>query len=82
LSPARKTWLASRSVALKVMADNGADVYINGKKFLSDAASNHDALYWNNQVNVAGTNTAFITGKTPRPSVSLGLGMWKIVIAE
>ena len=45
------------------MADNGADVYINGKKLLSDAGSNHDVAYWNNLVTVAGSNTAFVSGK-------------------
>ena len=63
LSAARKTWLAGQSLALKVLADNGADVYLNGVKLVSDAFSNHDPAYWNNQVSVAGNNAAFVQGE-------------------
>ena len=62
LSSTRKTWLSGLSVQLKVLADNGADVYLNGVRLLADAANNHDVVYWNNITNVAGSNTAFKTG--------------------
>lgn len=63
LSAARLAWLRTQaSVALKVAADNGADVYLNGVKLSSDSAANHDVLYWNNVVNVPGTSPAFVQG--------------------
>lgn len=45
-----------------MLADNGADVFINGVKFLQDSASDHDPVYWNNVVPVNGTNTTFVAG--------------------
>jgi hypothetical protein len=56
--------LRQQQLQLKVLADNGADVYINGVKFLQDYASDHDPVYWNNIVPVNGTNTAFVAGAT------------------
>jgi hypothetical protein len=45
-----------------VLADNAADVWINGVKFLSDAANDHEPMYWNNIINIAGSNAAFVEG--------------------
>lgn len=45
------------------MADNGADVYLNGAKLLADSAANHNPKYWNNQVPVPGNHTAFKQGE-------------------
>lgn len=63
LSPARLTWLRQQQLQLKVLADNGADVYINGVRLLADAASNHNPVYWNNIISVAGSNAAFVSGE-------------------
>ena len=38
-------------------------VFLNGASLLSDVAANHDPVYWNNLVNVAGTNAAFVSGE-------------------
>ena len=62
LSPARKAWLSSQSLSLKVLADNAADVWINGVKLLSDAVNDHEPVYWNNIISVAGNNAVFIEG--------------------
>ena len=70
LSAARKAWLASGgaggspiALTLKVLADNGADVYLNGQQLLADSTANHNPLYWNNPaVAVAGNHAAFVTG--------------------
>lgn len=72
LSATRLTWLRQQSLRLKVLADNGADVYINGMSLLQDAASNHDPVYWNNDVSVPGTSTAFVQGEHMSLSMSHG----------
>lgn len=62
LSATRLTWLRQQQLRLKVLADNGADVYINGVKLLQDSGSNHNPVYWNNIIPIAGNNTAFTSG--------------------
>jgi hypothetical protein len=49
--------------ALQVLADNGAEVYLNGVRLLNDAAADHNPVYWNNVVSMAGTNSAFMSGE-------------------
>lgn len=45
LSPARYQWLSGLAdLNLYVMADNGADVFINGVRVLADAAANHNPV--------------------------------------
>ncbi len=66
LSATRKMWLANvvnRNLALKVLSDNGADVYLNGFRLLADATNNHDPFYWNNEVALAGNHAAFVQGE-------------------
>lgn len=72
LSAARRTWLSSLSLSLKVLADNGADVYLNGVKLVADSASNHDVLYWNNVVTVLGSSANIKQGASPAMSVTSG----------
>lgn len=62
LSAARHAWLDQQQLLLKVMADNGADVYINGVRLLADASANHNPQYWNDIVAVPGNHTAFVNG--------------------
>ena len=63
VSATRLTWLRQQQLQLKVLADNGADVYLNGVRLLADAASDHDPMYWNKVVNVFGNNSAFVSGE-------------------
>jgi hypothetical protein len=63
LSATRLAWLRQQALTLKVMADNGADVFLNGVSLLADATANHNPVYWNNLISVAGTNTAFVSGE-------------------
>jgi len=49
------------ALQLKVMSDNGADVFINGLQVLADAASNHDPIYYNSVVNLV--SSSFVSGK-------------------
>lgn len=60
LSPSRYQWLSGVALQLKVMSDNGADVFINGAQVLEDAASNHDPVYWNSVVNLL--SSSFVSG--------------------
>jgi len=62
LSANRLTWLRQQQLRLKVLADNGADVYINGVRLLQDSASDHNPVYYNNVVAIPGNNTAFTSG--------------------
>jgi hypothetical protein len=62
LSPTRHAWLDQQQLKLKVMADNGADVYINGVKLLADSTANHNPVYWNDVVSVPGNHSAFVNG--------------------
>ena len=74
LSDARWTWLRQQQLQLKVMADNGADVYVNGVRLLADAASNHDPKYWNNIVAVPGSSP-FQAGEAARLRGGLAAGL-------
>lgn len=48
LSATRYQWLLNQTlIKMKVMSDNGADVFINGVQVLADGASQHDPVYWN-----------------------------------
>lgn len=62
ISPARLAWFRALALTLNVLADNGAEVYINGVRVLNDVAANHDPKYWNNLVALSGSNTAFVSG--------------------
>jgi hypothetical protein len=54
LSATRHQWLQAQALTLKVLSDNGADVFINGVQVLADAASNHNPVYWNSVLSLAG----------------------------
>lgn len=71
LSATRLAWLKQQQLQLKVMADNGADVYINGVSLLQDSASNHDVVYWNNVLNVLGNSSIFVAGEGLMPTIYL-----------
>jgi len=60
LSPSRYQWVLGVALQLKVMSDNGADVFINGVQVLADSASNHDPVYYNSVVNLQ--STSFVSG--------------------
>lgn len=69
LSPARRAWLAGGgaggaplALALKVLSDDGADVWLNGVQLVSDSAANHEPAYWNRQAALAGAAAALVTG--------------------
>lgn len=73
LSPARYSWLTTlpSSLALRVMADNGADVYINGVKLVTDSGANHNPVFYNNEVAVPPTSPAFVPGVCGRVRAGL-----------
>jgi hypothetical protein len=37
---------------MAVFADNGADVYLNGRQLLANSTVNKDAVYWNSRFSV------------------------------
>lgn len=63
LSASRRNWLANKALALKVMADNGADIYINGQQLLADSTNNHNPVYWNKEVSLPGSSPALVQGQ-------------------
>jgi hypothetical protein len=56
LSAERLGWLRrsseGRTLTMKVFANNGADVFVNGAKLVASSALNRRAIYWNDQVSV------------------------------
>ena len=62
LSAWRRSQLASLTLSLKVCADNGADVWLNGISLLADSANDHEMSYWNNNVAVPGSSAALVAG--------------------
>ena len=60
--------LSAGALQLKVLSDNGADVFVNGVQLLADAASNHNPVYWNSIVSLQGPNlaAAMVSGRHTR----------------
>jgi hypothetical protein len=48
-----------------VFADNGADVFLNGRQLLANSTVNQDAKYWNNRFPVP--TSALVAGRAQMP---------------
>jgi hypothetical protein len=51
---------------MTVFADNGADVWLNGRQLLANSTVNTDAKYWNNRFSVP--TSALVAGGAQRCS--------------
>ncbi|KAF8066393.1 hypothetical protein HT031_002717 [Scenedesmus sp. PABB004] len=88
LGPDRAAAAARAGVVLRVLADNGADVWVNGARVLSDGGANHDPAYWNNELTlqadalVAGANTIAVHVSNTPGSSDAGFDLDLLTYAE